>query len=442
MGLVGRVEDNGLSEIFHVVSRSTKSGTLVLRDGLGAAAVVIFQEGKVIQASTNDLRDSLGGLLYVKGLVDERGLRKALEIQRGPMKGTRLGQVLVEMGLITAEKLQETVRKHIENLVCMLLTWEKGSFSFEAGRPALDEDLETVTREFLIDDGLSTEYLLVESARLVDESNRNGPKPAAAGPAEKPALPAFLEGPAEERRRPVVVVTEYRPSEASAPPPVPIDFDRRPGRRPSPGPPVDRRVSSPERPPEDLLPRAGAVPGTREMEVLRTVSEGMRTQSTFTGVALLVLRYARSLADRVAMFQVIGDEIAETGRLGMKADGGPQGARPRKVKLPATGSVFAEVVRDGTPKRGRIPAGSWDSAFVAELGGTAPGEFFLVPAFCDGKVAILIYGDNASDGAPLPATTGLEVLMQQVGLAMEKAMLQERLRETPKPGPGGPSPRR
>ena len=53
---------------------------------------------------------------------------------------------------------------------------------------------------------------------------------------------------------------------------------------------------------------------------------------------------------------------------------------------------------------------------------------------CDGRVAAVLYGDNAPDGAPLPAITGLEVLMQHAGMAMEKAMLIKRVTDMQKDG--------
>ncbi len=451
MGLVGRLEDVGLAEIFHVVSLNRKTGTLVLKSKEGVAAVVVFVEGKVIQAATNDLRDSLGSLLFVKGLVDESGLRRALEIQRGPKKGMKLGQVMVEMALLTPEKLEETIHKHIENLVCMLLKWEKGSFRFETGRSALDEELETVTREFLIDDGLPTEYLLVESARLLDESHRNNPKPAArAGETSRPAPLPPPESMAGDRRRPVVVVTEYRPSQATAPPPVAIKVGQQPSSKALPG-------ASPSAvfPPQPLgklrvdlsgssggEPSPGACEALRasEMEALRAASEEMRAQSTFTGVARLALRYASNLVGRAAMFRVTGDEITEIGRFGMEAEGRSPDMCVRQTKLPAKArSIFTEVVWDGTSKRGRLSDGSWDGTFVMKPSGTEPGEYFMVPAICDGKVAVVLYGDNAPNGAPLPAITGLEVLMQQVGLTMEKALLQERLHEMQKTAPIQPA---
>jgi hypothetical protein len=431
MGLVGRIEDVPLSEILHVVSRSQKNGTLVLNDGSGLKAVVVFDDGKVIQAATNDLRDSLGSLLYVKGLVDESGLRRALEIQRGPRAGMRLGQVLLEMKALSQDRLEETIRGHIENLVCMLLRWERGSFSFENGRPALGEDLESVMREFLIDDGLSTEYLLVESARQVDEIARNGTRPEKA--AERPVPPGLLAPPEPapaDGGLPVRVVTEYRPGEAALPSSVRIKvaerssplYPPRPSERPRaslPGSPVDGRSQGP-----DGAARA------REMESLRTMSQELRAQLTVDGVALVALRFARSLVSRAVMFRVNGDHLVEIGRVGMRAETGSPDKQGKKSKPPAGhDSAFAAVIRDGTSRRGRLREGSWDRSFLTELGGTAPDEFFMVPATCQGKVAALLYGDNAVDRTPIPPITGLEVLMQQAGLAMEKALLEERLRE-------------
>jgi hypothetical protein len=166
------------------------------------------------------------------------------------------------------------------------------------------------------------------------------------------------------------------------------------------------------------------------METLRAMSEEIRTQLTVEGVALVALRYARSLVGRAVMFRVTGDDLTEIGRVGMRADTGPADRQGKKTKVPAGGgSVFAAVIRDGTTKRGRFRAGSWDRSFLTELGGSPPDEFFMVPATCEGKVAAVLYGDNAVDGTPLPAITALEVLMQQAGLAMEKTFLAERLRE-------------
>ena len=176
------------------------------------------------------------------------------------------------------------------------------------------------------------------------------------------------------------------------------------------------------------------------METLRTMSGEMRAQLTVQGIALVALRYARSLVGRAVMFQVTGGDLIEIGRIGMRGDGGPADKQGKRTKLPAGGaSAFAAIIREGASRRGRFREGSWDRSFLTALGGAAPDEFFIVPATCDGKVAALLYGDNAIDGTPLPAFTGLEVLMQQVGLSMEKVSLEERLRELQRATPSRPT---
>jgi hypothetical protein len=46
-------------------------------------------------------------------------------------------------------------------------------------------------------------------------------------------------------------------------------------------------------------------------------------------------------------------------------------------------------------------------------------------------VAAILFGDNPS-GKPLGATEGLEIFLQQAGLAMDRALLERRLEERKK----------
>jgi hypothetical protein len=54
---------------------------------------------------------------------------------------------------------------------------------------------------------------------------------------------------------------------------------------------------------------------------------------------------------------------------------------------------------------------------------------FLGPLVSEGKVVAILYGDNLTAGGPIGETEGLEIFLDQAGLAMEKALLQRRLRE-------------
>ncbi|WP_243688471.1 hypothetical protein [Geotalea toluenoxydans] len=51
------------------------------------------------------------------------------------------------------------------------------------------------------------------------------------------------------------------------------------------------------------------------------------------------------------------------------------------------------------------------------------------PIVSEGKVVAVLYGDNIPDAKPIGDTDSLEIFLSQAGLAMEKALLQRRLKD-------------
>ena len=78
MSLVGRLEDLALPDIFQIISLSKKTGTLIVRSRKGTG-MVVFKNGQVIQAGSDNIRDSLGNMLVSQGMLTEAVLSKALE---------------------------------------------------------------------------------------------------------------------------------------------------------------------------------------------------------------------------------------------------------------------------------------------------------------------------------------------------------------------------
>jgi hypothetical protein len=50
----------------------------------------------------------------------------------------------------------------------------------------------------------------------------------------------------------------------------------------------------------------------------------------------------------------------------------------------------------------------------------------------EGKVALIVYGDNLPDQKPIKGVDTLEIFMNQAGMALEKALLEKRLAELQK----------
>jgi hypothetical protein len=98
----------------------------------------------------------------------------------------------------------------------------------------------------------------------------------------------------------------------------------------------------------------------------------------------------------------------------------------RNLKIPKEEeSIFSEVFRTNSPLKVAPAKSHWNDYLFENIGG-APVEVFLGPLVSEGKVFAVLYGDNP-DSASLGDTDSLEIFLSQAGVAMEKALLTERL---------------
>ena len=165
MAIEGPLRELGIHDVFQLLDLSRKTGALrvtsELRDNEG---IVYFDAGRVLFASIRSNPHPLGGILMRSGKVTEGDLERAraLQSQRGDTR--RLGEILVEMGSVTPRELERQVRLQIEAVVFELTSWREGFFSFEE-RSVTDAPAEATVR-------ISTESLLMEGARRIDEWSR------------------------------------------------------------------------------------------------------------------------------------------------------------------------------------------------------------------------------------------------------------------------------
>jgi hypothetical protein len=197
MSLVGRLEDLALPDIFQIISLSKKTGTLVVRSRKGTG-MVVFKSGQVIQAGSDNIRDSLGNILVSQGMVDQEDLAAALAMQKSsPDKP--LGMILAETGATTSKIIEDVVRQQIEEIIYDLLAWEEGFFNFELGEIASKDKIEIDTHDLLLKSGLSAEYLLMEGTRILDEKRKDQKKKTPSAQPSPKASPAPKAAPAARR---------------------------------------------------------------------------------------------------------------------------------------------------------------------------------------------------------------------------------------------------
>lgn len=178
----------------------------------------------------------------------------------------------------------------------------------------------------------------------------------------------------------------------------------------------------------ELPPRA---PGASQMDMLRSMLAELVNPANRETITLLVLRFADHVVERAALFLVTRDSYIGLGGFSSLEGSDSFVMRVRKTHVPTeSGVVFDRVVKYQTLLRAPLTDSPVNRALVERLGGGwHGGEVVVAPLTSAGRVAAVLVGDNPS-GRPLGPTEGLEIFLQQAGLAMDRALLERRLEES------------
>lgn len=173
MAIEGPLQDIGIHDVFQLLDLARKSGRLSVRsDARGNEGRVYFQSGAVVHATMRDNPHKLTALLRKAGKVSQAELDAAGKAQAaGDIR--RIGEILVAQGAVTARDVERYMRQGIESVVFDLFSWKEGTFSFS---DVIDEE---VTIDAAV--RVSTESLLMEGARRIDEWSRMADRIPGAG---------------------------------------------------------------------------------------------------------------------------------------------------------------------------------------------------------------------------------------------------------------------
>jgi len=169
---------------------------------------------------------------------------------------------------------------------------------------------------------------------------------------------------------------------------------------------------------------------SRGLDILRNMIQELNDPSSNGQMTLLVLRFAAELMNRAVIFVVGKNYVAGLGQFGIELDGTDPEKQVRKMRIPLNEpSIFQEVIEKRIPLKKKLKPTKWNQYLIENLGGIEPREVFVAPIISSGKVAAILYGDNVPEDKEIGDTESLEIFLVQVGLAMEKALLERMLKE-------------
>lgn len=130
MSFHGSLKALPLAEIVQLVGCTEKTGLLVVERATERKQVA-FERGVAVYCSSGGAKEHLGHHLIVRTRVTEEQVEDALRLQA--LTGRRLGEILVDSGLLTERELRETLQRKIEDSLLDLFTWTAGRFAFREG---------------------------------------------------------------------------------------------------------------------------------------------------------------------------------------------------------------------------------------------------------------------------------------------------------------------
>jgi predicted regulator of Ras-like GTPase activity (Roadblock/LC7/MglB family) len=168
MALEGNLEEFNIVAVLQTVASGGMTGTLTVRDTTNKA-IISFTEGCIVHATSTLEEDRLGEILIRTRRVTQAQLEKAAQRQLRVDSGKRLGQIMIEAGVIARDDLVMAVQIQILEVMSQLLLWSRGQWRFDFGPP--DPNNITPAEAMSVDEILSGQILLLDTVDpVVDRS--------------------------------------------------------------------------------------------------------------------------------------------------------------------------------------------------------------------------------------------------------------------------------
>jgi hypothetical protein len=307
----GQLQDFNPGELIQVFGLLGKSGSLNLERS-DQKGLIVFRTGRIIYAASSAVRENLGSLLLARKLISEDELMEALERKDLETETKRLGNILVEMEVLSQKMLEEVIQEQFSRIISGFFHWNSGDFAFECQEFADHGEVEVDAEEFLVKSGVESTHVLLEAARQADEN--------ALEPESDPASIDFL-----------------------------ID-----------------EISSP----------------------------------TIGGeVVYKLLDIAGDICGRCVLFAVHSDTFQAVGHYGLDPGDSRLGKRISQLQVSRLEpSVLARALGKESPLLARLEAIDGDAKILDALGGPSTSKSVALPVKVDDVVAMVLYGDQLSEG--------------------------------------------
>ena len=136
-----------------------KSGMLALHRGPDRRGFR-FRNGHIVHADTSVREDRMGEVLVRHGRLTAPDLRRAIGF--AVRDGKLLGTVLVDLGLLPADQIEDALALHVHELLAKVFSWSDGTYEFKGEDETRPVPTDTTLK-------VTTGELILEAARSVTD---------------------------------------------------------------------------------------------------------------------------------------------------------------------------------------------------------------------------------------------------------------------------------
>ncbi|MCP4148838.1 MAG: DUF4388 domain-containing protein [bacterium] len=150
MALKGDIETFSPVSIFQLLANERKTGNFCISHTEKIANVFI-KKGTIVYAMSNRKSARLGNILLDKGLITLKQLEEGLAV--GKKQKQALGKVLVDLGYVSINELKKFIRAQVEEILLDQLALGDGHFEYNdsemdlSGMIAINLDIMNVVME-------------------------------------------------------------------------------------------------------------------------------------------------------------------------------------------------------------------------------------------------------------------------------------------------------
>jgi tetratricopeptide (TPR) repeat protein len=159
MDTKGRLGEGVLPGLLRDLYVGRKTGLLTFARADERRSVHV-RRGHMVNADSNVREERMGDTMVRKGLLGEGDLKRAVGFMLRDKK--RLGVVLMELGLVDQDRLENAVAAHVHAVLSKVFTWTEGEYEFHEQDENSPQEGEVTLR-------LSTGDLILEAARGVQD---------------------------------------------------------------------------------------------------------------------------------------------------------------------------------------------------------------------------------------------------------------------------------